>query len=120
MIIASLLMKIAYIFLAATFHNASVHYPFLNNMGGLFRYLIALPVFVAIMFSGGYITAGIVRRKTLIHSLLVGLVTACIMMIVALQTAEGITKTNLVTYFVMVLATTAGGYYWKRRRRLTS
>ena len=108
MIIASLLMKIAYIFLAATF-------PSLNNIAGLFRYLIALPVFVAIMFSGGYITAGIVRRKTLIHSLLVGLVTACIMMIVALQTAEGITKTNLVTYFVMVLATTAGGYYWKRK-----
>jgi len=114
MIIASLLMKIAYIFLAATF-------PSLNSIAVvLFRYLIALPVFAAIMFSGGFITAGIARRKTFIHSLLAGLVTACIMMIIALQTADGITKTNLVTYFVMVLATTAGGYYWKRLAVITT
>ena len=115
MIIASLLMKIAYIFLAATYHNLSVQYPFLNDISGFIRYLIAIPVFIAIMFAGGYITAGIARRKTLLHSFMVGLATISIMMIVALQTSAGITKTNLVTYIVMLLATTAGGYYWKHR-----
>ncbi|MEE9445918.1 MAG: hypothetical protein V3V19_09675 [Cocleimonas sp.] len=120
MLIASLLMKIAYIFLAATYHNLSTHFPFLSNVSGSILNFITIPMFAAIMFAGGYITAGVARRKTILHSFIVGLLTASIMMIIALQTPAGVTKTNIVSYIVILLATTAGGYYWKRRATRTS
>lgn len=114
-IIASLAMKVAYVFLASVYHNISINYPFLNEVNVFFRYLLAIPVFILIMFIGGYLTAGIARRKTILHSFIVGVVTSILMMIVATSSAAGITTTNLITYLVMMLSTTAGGFYWKRK-----
>lgn len=114
-IIALLAMKIAYVFFASVYHNFSIDYPYLNEVNIFFRYLLAIPVFLLIMFIGGYLTAGVARRKTLLHSFIVGIVTIILMMVVAAQSAAGITLTNILTYLAMVLATTAGGFYWKRR-----
>lgn len=114
-IVALLIMKIAYVFLASVYHNFSIDYPYLNEVNVFFRYLLAIPVFILIMFIGGYLAAGTARRKTLLHSFIVGVVSVFIMMVVALQSAAGITLTNLATYLVMLLATTAGGFYWKRK-----
>jgi putative membrane protein (TIGR04086 family) len=104
-IIASLLMKIIYVFL----------YPFLSQLHEAVRYIIAVPVFFAIIFVGGYITAGIARRKTLLHSFLAGLLTTLVMLIVALQSSEGITLMNYVVYVAIIIIASAGGYFWKYR-----
>jgi len=104
-IIASLLMKIIYIFL----------YPLISQFHDAVRYIVAVPVFFAIIFTGGYITAGIARRKTLLHSFLAGLLTVLVMLIVALQSSEGITLMNYVVYAAIIIVASAGGYYWKHR-----
>ncbi len=104
-IIASLLMKIVYIFL----------YPYISQFHDAVRYIIAIPVFFAIIFIGGYITAGIARRKTLLHSFLAGLLTVFVMLVVALQSSEGITLMNYAVYAAIVIIASAGGYYWKQR-----
>ena len=114
-IIALLTMKIAYVFFASVYHNLSIDYPYLDEVNVFFRYLLAIPIFLIIMFTGGYLTAGAARRKTLLHSVIVGIVTVIIMMIVAAKSAAGITLVNILTYLAMILATTAGGFYWKRR-----
>jgi len=98
-------MKIIYIFL----------YPLLGQLHDVVRYIIAIPVFFIIIFAGGYITAGIARRKTLLHSFLAGLLTTLVMLIVALQSSEGITLMNYVVYSAIIIVASAGGYYWKYR-----
>ena len=104
-ILASLAMKIIYIFL----------YPLLSHLHESIRYIIATPVFLSIIFAGGYITAGIARRKTLLHSFLAGILTTLVMLIVALQTTEGVTLMNIVIYVTIIIIASAGGYYWKYR-----
>ncbi len=104
-IIASLAMKITYIFL----------YPLLSHLHESIRYIIATPVFLSIIFSGGYITAGIARRKTLLHSFLAGILTILVMLIAALQTPEGVTLMNVVIYTTIIIVAGTGGYYWKYR-----
>ena len=104
-IIGSLMMKIIYIFL----------YPFLSQFHIIVRYIIAIPVFLMIIFSGGYITAGMARRKTLLHSFLAGLLTTLVMLIVALQASEGLGLMNYIIYLTIIIVAAAGGYYWKYR-----
>ena len=98
-------MKIVYIFL----------YPLLGQLHDAVRYIIAIPVFFAIIFTGGYIAAGIARRKTLLHSFLAGLLTTLTMLIVALQSSEGITLMNYIVYGAIIMVASAGGYFWKYR-----
>lgn len=98
-------MKILYVFL----------YPFLSNLHEAIRYIVAIPVFFIIILTGGYITAGIARRKTLLHSFLAGLLTTLVMLTVALQSSDGITLMTYIIYAAIIIIASAGGYYWKYR-----
>ena len=141
-IIVILTMQLAFIFIAVAYNALAKLYPMLNEITGIFRYLIGVPVFVAVMFAGGYITAMIAGDKPIDdvgntkdnaksdatdkaiaekhnvtvwpHCITVGLITAGAMLFSALQNSS-LTTTGFVVFFLAVTATTAGGQYWLKR-----
>lgn len=122
-IVAILFLQLAYIFVAVGYNALAKGYPLLNDIVGLFRYIVGIPVFVATMFLGGYITANVANmatiKKTLIHCFAVGLIAAGGMIYPTLGTSN-ITTTGVVIFVLSLLATTAGGWYWYKGRKVES
>lgn len=114
--VTALLMQLAYIFIAVTYNSLAKDYPYLHEISGIFRYLIAIPVFLGIMFLGGYLTAAIAKSKELIHCALVGAIAIFTMMWFALSNAE-LTPMGIVINALMLLFTVLGGWYWLRKNR---
>ena len=116
-VIVMLLLQLAYIFAAVAYNAAAKDYPFLNEIAGSFRYIIGIPVFVAIMFVGGYITASIANMtastKVWSHCMIVGLITAGGMIYPTLENSD-ITITGIVVFVLALIATTGGGLYWQK------
>ena len=116
-VVVILLLQLVYIFIAVGYNALASDYPFLNDIAGSFRYIIGIPVFIAIMFVGGYITANIAnmetRAKVLMHCMAVGLLTAGGMIYPTLENAD-ITITGIVIFILAIAATAAGGIYWQK------
>ena len=112
-IISILVLQLAYIFIAVGYNSLAKDYPFLNEIAGSFRYLIGIPLFVLIMFFGGYITADIARVKLIVHCSLVTFITAGGMTLWAMQ-GGNLTVTGVVVFVLALVATNVGGWYWKR------
>jgi hypothetical protein len=115
-IIFTLLMQLLYIFVAVGYNALARHYPLLNEITGVFRYLIGIPLFMLIMFAGGYVTAYVARSRVLLHSFIVGLITFGGLLLWALQNYQT-TVTGLVVLVLALVSTTAGGYYWQRESK---
>jgi len=115
-VVVILLMQLLYIFVAVGYNALAKGYPFLNDISGLFRYIVGIPVFVIIMFAGGYITATLAGEggnlKVWPHSMAVGLITAGGMIYSAMENAT-LTMTGIVVFILALAATTAGGLYWQ-------
>jgi len=112
-IIALLMMQLAYLLIAVGYNSLAKSYPFLNDISGIFRYLIAIPVILGIMFAGGYITAAIATRGVLMHCLIVGIITSGGSLWMALENAD-LTFTGAIISLMMLILTAAGGLYWKK------
>lgn len=108
-----LLMQLAYIFIAVAYNALAKDFTFLNDISGLFRYLIGIPVFVAVMFIGGYITAYIASKKVIPHCIAVGLITAGGMIYPTLENST-LTTTGIVVFVLALAGTVAGGLYWQK------
>ena len=119
-IVVILLMQLAFIFIAVGYNALAKDYPFLNEISGSFRYIIGIPIFMVIMFFGGYLTATIadtrVLVRVLLHCLAVGLITTGGMMYSALENTN-LTLTGIVVFLLALVATAAGGLYWQTRTR---
>ena len=120
-IVTILLLQLAYIFVAVAYNALAKDYPLLNDIAGSFRYIIGIPVFIAVMFIGGYITANIADMKAStkiwLHCIVVGLITAGGMIYPTLENSD-ITTTGIVVFVLALVATTAGGFYWQKADRL--
>ena len=116
-IVVILILQLLYIFVAVAYNALASDYPFLHDIAGYFRYIIGIPVFVAVMFVGGYITANVAamenNTKVLLLCMTVGLITSGGMIYPTLETAD-ITTTGIVIFILSLLATTAGGWYWQK------
>ena len=110
-------MQLAYIFIAVGYNSLANHYPFLNDISDYLRYFIGIPVFMVIMFLGGYITADIANTRILLHCIAVGIITAGGMIFLALQNSN-LTLTGIVIFILALAATTAGGLHWKRGHKI--
>ena len=114
-LVVFLLLGLFYIFIAVGYNALAAHFPFLKNITGLFRYLVGIPVFMIILFTGGYITASIANMhtniKVLFHCLAVGLITVGGTMYSAM-TYSSITLTGIVVFILALSASSAGGFYW--------
>ena len=112
-----LVLQLVYIFIAVGYNALAKEYTVLNDIVGIFRYLVGIPVFIIVMFIGGYITATIAgmesRRNILLLCMIVGLACAGGMIYPTLQ-GSTLTATGVVIFILAIMATTAGGLYWKR------
>ena len=115
-IVVILCLQLAYLFIAVGYNALAKDYPLLNEISGSFRYLIGIPVFIATMFAGGYITANIAEMdsliKTWIHSFTVGLITVSGMMYSAVENYD-LTMTGIVIIVLALSAASAGALYWQ-------
>lgn len=116
-VIVILLMQLAFIFIAVGYNSIAKDFPFLNEITDYFRYIIGIPVFILVMFSGGYITATIAKTKVLLHCFAVGFITAGGTILSALENSE-ITVTGIFVFTLALIATVAGGLYWQKNNRL--
>ncbi len=116
-IIAILLLQLAYIFIAVAYNALAKDFLFLNEISGYFRYIVGIPVLILTMFAGGYITAHIADMdtyvKTCLHSLVVGSITVGGMMYSAVVNSS-LTLTGIVVIVLALSATAAGSYYWQK------
>lgn len=116
-IVTTLVLQLIYIFAAVGYNAMAQNYPVLNDIVGIFRYLIGIPVFIATMFAGGYLTANVAnieaRGKVLLLCMSVGLMTSGGMIYPALERAS-LTVTGIVIFILALIATTAGGLYWQK------
>ncbi len=120
-IVVMLLLQLAYIFVAVGYNALAKEFPFLNEIAGMFRYILGIPLFIATMFIGGYITANIANMvasvKIWLHCLVVGLITSVAMLYPTLENAE-ITITGIVVFVLSLVAATGGGLYWQKNIRM--
>ena len=120
-IVVILLMQLAFLFIVIEYNALAADYPFLKEIAPLFKYIVALPIFAATVFAGGYVTADIAkmdtRNKVWIHSFAVGLITVGGMMYLALVNAN-LTITGFVLMIVAFVALFAGGSFWLKRANL--
>ena len=120
-IIVILIMQLIYIFIAVAYNALAKDYPFLHEISGSFRYLVGIPVFVAVMFAGGYITANIAGAKDNMkvwpYCLAVGFITAGGMLYSAVENSS-LTTTGTVVFILALVATTAGGLYWQKGNKI--
>lgn len=116
-IIASLVLQLVALFIMVAYTHLEQVNPFFKDISGIFRYLIGIPIFILVMFFGGYITAMIAKKGVVLHALVVGFVTAVGMMWLALENAE-LTTTGIVIFVLMVIGTATGGFHWKRKNNL--
>jgi len=116
-IVVILFLQLAFIFIAVAYNVLAKDYAFLNDISGYFRYLIGIPVFMAVMFVGGYITASIARKKVWLHCMVVSLLTTGGMMWSALANTN-LTTTGIVVFILALVATIAGGWYWQQDNRI--
>lgn len=111
------MLGLIYIFMAVGFNSLAADFQFLNDITGLFRYLIGIPVFLLTMFAGGYITASIANMQTNLkvwfHCLAVGLISIGGMMSSAMEYSS-LTSSGIVLIILALSASSAGGFYWLR------
>ena len=115
--IAALLMQLAYLFIAVGYNNLAKDYPYLKEISWVFRYLVAIPAFLGIMFAGGYLTSLIANSKGLLHSGFVGSVTMFTMVWFALGNAELSLKGIIINLLFVVFAVFGGWYQLRRSRK---
>ena len=112
-VIVVLLIQLAYIFIAVGYNHLANDYPLLKDISGYFRYVIGIPVFSAVMFTGGYITASIAKKRVLLHCIIVAILTITGTLFPVLQDSE-LTTTGMVVIVLILVATTSGGLYWQK------
>lgn len=111
-IVVILFLQLAFIFVAVGYNYLAKDYPFLLEITGYFRFIIGIPVFMLVMFIGGYITANIANKNVLLHCFAVGLITTGGMMLSALENSD-LTTTGMAVIVLAVVASSAGGLYWQ-------
>lgn len=119
-VVVMLVLQLAYVFIAVGYNWLAVHFPFFNSITGLFRYFVGIPVFMATLFAGGYITAMVadtdINIKVWLHCLAVGLLTVGGMIYFAMENSE-LTLTGIVVTALALIASSAGGLYWLKNSK---
>ncbi len=117
-LITFLVLQLVSLFAMVSYKMLSKDYLFLNDIDpSIFRYLIAIPAFLLVMFIGGYIAAMIAKNKVLLHTLIVGVITTTASMVLALDYMK-ITVLGAIVMVLMLVATVAGGMLWQRRNKV--
>ncbi|MBL7002658.1 MAG: hypothetical protein ISR69_01355 [Gammaproteobacteria bacterium] len=120
-IVMMLFLQLAFMIVVVAYNYLAADYPVLNDIVGVFRYLVGIPVFMLVMFVGGYVTASLVdipdNRRVWIHSFAVGAITVTAMMYSAMSNFE-LTVTGLAVIVLAISASSVGGFYWLKKAQI--
>ncbi len=121
-LVTVLVLQLVYIFVAVGYNAVAQDYPVLNDIVGIFRYLVGIPIFIMTMFAGGYLTANVAAMKTRTNVLLlcmsVGFITAGGMIYPTLK-GSALTITGIVVFILAIVAAAAGGLYWNKNYNIS-
>ncbi len=112
--VVGLTLELIFIVIAVGFVQLVKLWPFLSELGIYFRYILGIPIFILLMFLGGYITAAIARQQVLLNCFIVASLTIGITFTSALSYSV-LTVSGTVVIILALLATVAGGRYWQRK-----
>ena len=112
-VVSTMLIQLVFVLLAVAYNSFAIEFVFLKDIQWVFKYLFGIPIFLAVMFVGGSITASIAMSKSIINSTIVGSVVVIGMMWSALANAE-LTLSGGVINLVMITAVICGGIYSKK------
>jgi len=114
------IVGLIYVFAAVGYNVLAADYPFLNEIRNVFRYLVGIPVFIIILFTGGYITASVADTHTVLkvwlHCFAVGLITVGLMMFSATEYSS-LNLTGVIVIILALGASSAGGFYWLKDKK---
>ncbi len=113
-IISMLLMQLVFILLAVAYNSIANDLVFLKNIKWVLKYILGIPVFIGIMFLGGYITTWIAKTKPIINSIIVGLAVMISMMWSALINAE-LTIIGAILSVAMIIVIILGGLFASKK-----
>lgn len=115
-IVVGLMLQLAYIFLAVGYLELAKSFPFLKEINGdWYRYLLGVPVFFMLMFTGGYITAAIIVKRPVLHSAMVGAIITSATMFGAIEQYE-MTLSGIFVFGIAFASVVAGGWFWQKRQ----
>jgi len=112
-IVIGLVLQLVFIFAAVGYNELAKMWPDLNDFRIYFRYLLGMPIYILLMFLGGYITAAISKQHVYLNCLIVALITIAITITSALSYSD-LTVSGVVVIVLSLLGTLAGGAYWAR------
>ncbi|MDH5446242.1 MAG: hypothetical protein OEY52_11855 [Gammaproteobacteria bacterium] len=113
-IITIVMIQLAIVFLTVGYNILAKDYPFLHGISIYFRYLVAYPVLLLVLFVGGYLTAKLSQKQVLAHCLAVGVITVSLSTVTALDYMV-MTVTGMVLVMLALLSIMAGGWYWQKK-----
>ena len=114
-VISTIVMQLLFILIAVGYNYIAKDLPFLKDISWVFRYLLGIPVFILIMFIGGYITSSVLSSKSILDLMVVGIIAVISMMFPLLVRAD-ITMTGIIISVAMVVAVLLGGLYACKRK----
>ncbi len=114
-IVVILVLQLLYVFLAVGYNSMAHNYPVLNELTPYLRYIVGIPVFVLILFGGGFISGGIAGSKPVLHGIIVAILTTAGMLLPTLEDAQ-LTFTGVVVIILAIAGSGLGGFYAKKNR----
>jgi len=113
-VISTIVMQLLFILIAVGYNSIASDFPYLKSISWVFRYILGIPVFLLIMFIGGYITASVSKIKSSLDLVVVGMIAVASMMWPLLARAD-ITTSGIVISVAMLIAVFLGGLYSNKR-----
>ena len=112
-IFLGLTLELVFLFLDVSYNYLMKSYPSIVPFKQIFYYIIIIPGFFFVMFTGGYLTSVYANKHTLAHSLAVGLL-VCGIALYATGGAYELTWFGLIFVVVGVAFTLVGNFMWKK------
>lgn len=116
-VITVMIVQLSIVFLTVGYNILAESFPFLHEISIYFRYLVAYPVFLLVLFTGGYLTASLSKKQVLVHCFVVGVITVGLSMVTALDYMV-VTLTGMVLGLLALLSIMAGGLYWRKNHNI--
>ena len=116
-VITVMIIQLAIVFLTVGYNSLAISFPFLHEISVYFRYLVAYPIFLLVLFMGGYLTASLSQTQVLLHCFLVGVITVGLSMVTALD-YMAVTLAGMVLVLLALLSIMAGGLYWRKKHNI--
>lgn len=112
-VVSMLLFQLLYLFIVVAYNSLVQDVGLIQGLDAYLGLLLNVPVYLVIMFFGGYLTAEYAEQRVVLHGLLLGIATSLAFLAMAVQNAELSIK-GLLVIALSISAAMAGSIYWRK------